>query len=86
MTGPVVLNIRDPNVSLSDGVLIDRNTMYGNPFRGPNRKENIRRFEEEVLPNLDVSRLRGKNLICHCKPKPCHGDPILKKANPGIEL
>lgn len=34
-----------------------------------------------VLPTLDVSALRGKDLICFCKPKRCHCDPILIKAN-----
>ncbi len=38
-------------------------------------------FEERILPGLDVSALRGKDLICFCKPKRCHGDSILEKAN-----
>jgi len=29
-----------------------------------------------ILDNLE--RLRGKNLVCFCSPKPCHGDVYLK--------
>ncbi len=65
-------------------VYIGRGSPYGNPFRiGPdgNRAQVIRKFECEVLPTLDVTALRGKDLLCFCKPWPCHGDLILRKAN-----
>lgn len=45
------------------------------------RGDAIRLFELLVLPALGVEPLRGKDLSCSCKPKACHGDPILKKAN-----
>jgi hypothetical protein len=38
-------------------------------------------FEQHVLPTLDVSELRGKDLLCHCVPLRCHCTPILRKAN-----
>jgi hypothetical protein len=63
---------------------IGRGSPYGNPFvigvHGT-REQVIARFCEEILPTLDVSSLRGCDLICFCKPKACHGDPILIKAN-----
>ena len=61
-----------------------RGSPYGNPFvigRDGTRDEVCDRFECEVLPTLDVSALRGQDLKCFCKPKRCHVDPILRKAN-----
>jgi hypothetical protein len=65
-----------------DAVYIGRGSPYGNPFpidANNSRDEVCDRFEKEILPNLDVSRLAGKDLICFCSPKRCHGDSILKK-------
>lgn len=67
-----------------DGVYIGRGSPYGNPYvigKHGTREEVIRLFEIHVLPKLDVSQLRGKHLVCFCKPAACHGDLILKKAN-----
>lgn len=67
-----------------DAVYIGRGSKFGNPFQigvHGDREEVIRRFECEILPTLDVTSLRGKDLICFCKPKSCHGDSILIKAN-----
>lgn len=63
---------------------IGRGSPHGNPFRiglDGDRDAVCDRFEREVLPTLDVSILRGLDLVCFCKPKRCHGDSILKKAN-----
>ena len=79
---PRVLNKYGPKVEGS--VYIGRGSPYGNPFvigRDGDRNEVIRRFECEVLPSMDVSKLRGKDLVCFCAPKSCHGDGILRKAN-----
>lgn len=65
-------------------VRIDRGTPYGNPFvvgRDGTREQCIARFEREILPTLDVSALRGKDLVCFCAPLPCHGNSIMAKAN-----
>jgi len=65
-------------------VYIGRGSPYGNPFvigKDGDRDQVCDKFECEVLPNLDVSALRGKDLICFCAPKRCHGDAILRKAN-----
>ncbi len=65
-------------------ISVMRGTPYGNPFiinvHG-NRREVIKRFEKEILPDLDVEELRGKDLVCCCVPLPCHAESILRKAN-----
>jgi hypothetical protein len=81
---PVVLNIDLVGISHGGSVYIGRSTKYGNPYKigkDGDRDEVCELFERNVLPTLDVSELRGKNLICHCAPKRCHGDSILVKAN-----
>lgn len=85
---PKVYNIR--NGFPKDAVLVDRTTPFGNPFvigRHGTRMECISMFKQKVLsdPALRklVDGLRGKDLICHCKPLPCHGDVILELANSG---
>jgi hypothetical protein len=61
----------------------------GNPFiigvHG-SRKEVIDKFEKQILndPNKieEIKReLKGKDLVCFCKPQQCHGDILLKIAN-----
>lgn len=71
-----------------DAVYIGRGSPWGNPYSSnlnskacylvSSRTEAIRLFERNVLPTLDLEPLRGKDLVCFCKPKPCHGDAILK--------
>lgn len=83
MTGPRVYNKHHGNAP-PGAKYIGRGSPYGNPFiigvHGT-REEVVKRFECEILPTLDVSALRGCDLVCFCKPKACHGDSILKKAN-----
>ena len=39
-------------------------------------------FAECQLPGMDADELRGKDVMCWCRTDwPCHGDPLLKKAN-----
>ena len=67
-----------------DAVYVGRPSKWGNPFvigRHGTRNDVCDRFEREVLPNLDVSELRGKHLVCYCAPLRCHADALLKKAN-----
>lgn len=61
---------------------IGRGSYYGNPFRvgvDGDRDECLDRYEREVLPSLDVEPLRGRDLVCFCTPKRCHGEAILTK-------
>lgn len=79
-TYPRVHN-RHHGTAPADAVYCGRGTPYGNPFKDGTRDENCDRFEREVLPTLDVSALKGKDLICSCAPKRCHCDSILREAN-----
>lgn len=75
----------------SDAVYIGRGSKYGNPFvisaphpdtgRPMTRDDVCDLFEKLILPSLDVSELAGKDLVCFCKPRRCHGDSLLLKAN-----
>ena len=73
------------NTAPSDAVYIGRGSPWGNPYPiipgKQTRDEVCDEFERVILPTLDMSSLRGKDLVCFCKPKRCHGDAILKKAN-----
>ena len=53
---------------------------YANPFYLENwsRKKKIEMFEKWLLSELENDNLFGKDLVCFCSPKPCHGD-ILRK-------
>jgi uncharacterized protein YebE (UPF0316 family) len=71
-------------------VYIGRNPVYGDPKWGNpfeigkhgTRKEVIELYEHWLWqqPDLvsDLMSLDGKVLGCHCKPKSCHGDMIVK--------
>ena len=70
------------NTAPSDAVYIGRGSPWGNPFiigKHGDRDEVCDRFEKEILPTLDITPLIGKDLICFCSPKRCHGDSILLK-------
>lgn len=80
---PKVWNLRTEEPPI-DAVYCGRPSPYGNPFTmhfEEMRDEVCDRFEKERLPVLDVSHLRGKDLVCWCAPKRCHCDSILRKAN-----
>ena len=65
-------------------VYVGRGSPWGNPFRisfAQTREQVIERFRCEVLPGLDVTKLKGKHLICYCTPRPCHADLLLAAAN-----
>ena len=36
------------------------------------------RIKKDAAFRADFIKLRGKVLVCFCKPKPCHGDVIIK--------
>lgn len=83
-----VFNLKDPAAPV-DAVFIGRPSKWGNPFkigRDGNRAEVISKYRIylSMKPKLMacLGELRGKDLICFCKPKPCHGDVLLELANP----
>lgn len=70
---------------IPDGaVYCGRPSLYGNPFvvgKHGTRDEVCDRFEKEIMPLLDLTDLRGKDLVCFCKPHRCHCDALLREAN-----
>lgn len=65
-----------------DSVHIGRGSPYGNPYkigRDGDRDEVCNKFEENILPRLNIEPLRGHDLVCFCAPLRCHGDSIIKK-------
>jgi len=64
-----------------DAVYIGRGSPWGNPFIigvDGDRDDVCDRFEKVTLPHLDLAPLIGKDLVCYCAPKRCHGDSILE--------
>lgn len=72
--------------SLTDNsVYIGRPSKWGNPFVigvDGTRSEVIEKFKEYLYssPELmsSLHELVGKDLVCWCKPKACHGDVLLQ--------
>ena len=66
-------------------IYIGRGSKWGNPFKigEHGNREQVIKLYEEYLNNSDLLRdlkqLKGKNLVCFCSPKPCHGDILLRK-------
>jgi len=66
-------------------VMIDRTSKWGNPYiigvHGT-RKEVIQLYENYIRNNKELMNslpeLESKVLGCWCKPKPCHGDVLVK--------
>jgi len=85
---PKILNKHRDEVG-PDAVYIGRPSKWGNPFvigKDGTRSEVIRMYEAWIRsqPNLveDAKReLKGKDLVCFCGPKPCHGDVLMRIAN-----
>ncbi len=80
MTETTVVNIHHSQCD----VLIDRTTVFGNPFPEWKwgREECIHKFETYFWNRIErdpawkaeVLRLKGKVLGCWCRPLSCHGD------------
>ena len=63
-----------------DAVYIGRGSPYGNPYvigTHGDRDHVCNMYEKHVLPTLDLEPLIGKDLVCFCHPKRCHGDSII---------
>lgn len=84
-----VLNANSNSTYILDSVYIGRPSKFGNPFsigKDGNRDEVIDKYEEWVNKQPELiktikNELKGKDLLCWCKPKACHGDIILRIAN-----
>jgi hypothetical protein len=87
---PRVLNKRFSGIPLG-AVYVGRPTKWGNPFPVgdfPDRESCLAAYRAwlESQPELiqDARReLAGKDLVCFCAPKPCHGDVLIQVANAG---
>jgi len=85
---PLVYNINQDNIP-DPKVYIGRGSPYGNPFKrgiDGTKTEVIDKYIDYVESNKELKKkfqkeLRGKNLVCFCKPKPCHGDYLLSISN-----
>lgn len=79
-----VINIKNYD---GDYIYIGRGSRWGNPFTVAKygRKRCIELYEQYFRQNellmKDVMKLDGETLGCYCKPKPCHGDIIIKIIN-----
>lgn len=77
-----------------DAVYIGRGSPYGNPFeigRDGTRAQVCRKYEEYVMNNPELlerikTELKGRDLLCSCFPKKCHGDFLLRVANDPEDL
>lgn len=68
----------------SGAVYVGRPSPWGNPFDTGTREEKVENYrkwimewEQTGLRQRIRDELRGKDLICFCKPKPCHADMLL---------
>ncbi len=85
---PAVLNKRDAQAS-GPSTYIGRPSIWGNPFvigRDGTRRDVIAKYEAWLTaqPGLmtRLPSLAGRNLVCWCAPLGCHGDVLLRLANP----
>ena len=64
---------------------VGRPSRWGNPFdvESYGRERSMVLYRNNVLPRLDLTELRGKNLACWCSldDEPCHADILLEAAN-----
>ncbi|WP_027555245.1 DUF4326 domain-containing protein [Bradyrhizobium sp. Cp5.3] len=76
----------------ASAVYIARSSKWGNPFRirrdgnGATVIANYERWladQHHLLRGLD--QLRGRDLVCFCAPRACHGDRLLRLANTARE-
>lgn len=65
---------------------------FGNPYRlkkGEQKGASLSRYEDYFYKRLEtdpefarrIRSLKGKVLVCFCKPRPCHGDVIVEYLN-----
>lgn len=95
VTTTTVANLRDvpegPQTAYIGRAGHDKDGYFGNPFRENvyGREYAISLFREYFYKRLGfddefvirINALKGKTLLCFCKPKECHGDVIAKYLN-----
>ena len=85
-----VLNIRRVGVCVPGAVNIMRPGPHGNPYHiGVHARDRagVLKLHEDYARERAarepewIAPLRGRNLLCCCKPKDCHGDILAYLAN-----
>jgi hypothetical protein len=79
--------------TIPDGAVdIMRPGPYGNHFiigvHGKTREDVVKEYENSLDEEFKAKvrhELKGKDLVCCCAPKACHGDVLLKIANSNKE-
>lgn len=76
-----------------DSVYIGRGSEWGNPYiigEDGTRAEVIEKYNQMIIQRMNSNpyfrdslkeQLKGKDLLCFCAPKRCHGEILLKIAN-----
>ena len=84
---PRVLNAKTDNIS-AGAIFVDRRTKWGNRNRmscEADRQWVCEQHELDLANDVKLLRsldeLRGHDLVCHCRPKRCHADLLLRLAN-----
>jgi hypothetical protein len=84
---PAVYNRNRPHPP--GAVDIGRGSKWGNPYRigqDGTRSDVLTKYAQWALSQPEFiasikAELCGKDLLCYCKPLPCHGDFLLEVAN-----
>lgn len=85
---PKVLNQKKDKIP-EDAVYIGRPSIFGNPYIvgiDGSRTEVIEKYRRYLALNNSlreevIKQLKGKDLVCWCSPKQCHGDVLIDIAN-----
>lgn len=88
---PKVLNKYKDGVP-TNAIYIGRPSKWGNPFvigKDGTREEVITKYRAWLLAQPEKveeakRELAGKDLVCFCAPKGCHGDVLLEVANAAL--
>ena len=80
---PIVINLRS---GPPHDEYIGLGSMWGNRYITNATKNSalrayekqMRRFMEDPAWRVELKALSGKKLGCHCAPRPCHGDILVK--------
>ncbi len=82
---PKVWNKKDKNCP-KNAIYVGRPSKWGNPYKIgiDGTREEVIELYKKWLSNqryLNLEELKGKDLVCWCKPLPCHADILLELAN-----